>query len=119
MDNLDRKKIGDFGEKIAVKYLQNKGYKILEKNYRVQGGEIDIIAKKKKELIFVEVKTRTNQNYGWPEEAVDSKKIKRILIAGEKYLQKNNVNLYFHIDVIAILIKNKKANLKHYQNVEL
>ena len=60
------KEIGKLGEEIATQYLRNKGYKILDRNFMCRQGEIDIVAHTKKELVFVEVKTRTNLSYGRP-----------------------------------------------------
>ena len=75
------KKMGMLGEKIASQYLEKEGYFIIEKNFSCKQGEIDIIAKdtKSKELVFLEVKTRTNYKYGKPVEAVDEKKQKHYL----------------------------------------
>lgn len=66
-----RHEIGKLGEDLACKYLQNKGYKILERNFEAKQGEIDIIALDKEELVFIEVKTRSNILYGKPAEAVN------------------------------------------------
>ena len=61
---MNKRKFGIIGEKIAQKYLKNNGYKIIENNYYTRNGEIDIIANKEKYIVFVEVKTRTNEKYG-------------------------------------------------------
>ena len=73
--------LGKFGESEAEHYLKKKRYKILEKNYRGRLGEIDIIAEKKKEIIFVEVKTRKSDKFGKPYEAVDFRKQRKIIIS--------------------------------------
>jgi len=75
---IDSKAVGELGENIAARYLANSGYAILEKNYTCKFGEIDIIAKKGMVIAFVEVKTRTNISCGYPEEAVNKYKIKKI-----------------------------------------
>lgn len=61
-----KKNLGQEGEKIAIKYLQRLGYTIIEQNFRCKSGEIDIIAKEKEQIIFIEVKTRTSNRYGEP-----------------------------------------------------
>lgn len=80
--------IGDKGEDLACKYLQNQGYKILERNYRIRGGEIDIVAREKETLVFVEVKTRYSHEYGLPEESITPWKIKALLKTARFYIQK-------------------------------
>ena len=70
--------VGRGGEERAVRYLKKKGYRILERNYRTHGGEIDIIARFRRILCFIEVKSRKNAEYGWPEEYIHSRK-QRIL----------------------------------------
>ena len=106
---IDSKAVGELGENIAARYLANSGYAILEKNYACKFGEIDIIAKKGTVLAFVEVKTRTNISYGYPEEAVNKYKIKKIkntanfFIVNNKPLQDFN----FRFDVISIIADKK------------
>lgn len=87
------KKIGKFGEDKAVSYLKIKGYKILSRNYRSgRGGEIDIIAEDRKGiLVFVEVKTRTNNSMGDPADAVNYYKKKNIINTALKYIHKNRL----------------------------
>ncbi len=79
---------GKYGEDLACKYLQDQGYKILERNYRIRGGEIDIVAKDKETLVFVEVKTRWSHEYGLPAESMTAWKIKFLLKAAMFYVQK-------------------------------
>lgn len=114
----DRQKIGSFGEDIAVDYLQENFYKVIERNYRYGHGEIDIIAQKDDLLIFVEVKTRKNLEFGAPELAVTKNKQKQIRKIAEMYLIENNkFDLDCRIDVIAILLqKNSNPKIKHIKN---
>ena len=67
-------KIGKYGEEVAKRYLKLKGYNIVQSNFSCRQGEIDIIANDDKELVFIEVKTRSNLLYGYPVEAVNSTK---------------------------------------------
>jgi len=106
MNNKQRE--GKIGEKIASKYLEEKGYKIIIKNFRCYRGEIDIIAKEKDTLIFVEVKTRTSTKYGEAKEAVNRQKQKHIFEAAEYFLYKiKNDEIFTRIDVIEIYINNR------------
>ena len=82
---------GSAGEDAAAAYLKKKKYKILERNYKNTYGEIDIIAKFKKDIIFVEVKTRKSDKYGKPYEAVNYYKQKRMIAAAKSYLYTNNL----------------------------
>jgi putative endonuclease len=112
-------KLGKFGEQIAANYLQNKGYQILETNYYTRDGEIDLICQKDKILIFVEVKTRTNRAFGWPEEAVTDDKVEKLANTASHYLQEKEIDPEWQIDIISIVInkKAKSAGLKHFQNI--
>ena len=98
-----KKNTGDKGERIAEKYIKHKGYRILERNYRTEAGEIDIIALDGNEVVFVEVKTRTDTKYAFPEETVDRKKVRRIAASGEIFLRaKGLLGKRRRIDVIAV-----------------
>lgn len=104
---------GRKGEDIAVKILQKKGFKVLERNLRNIGGEVDIIAVKNECLYFVEVKARKDDRYGVPEQAVNQNKIKRIQNAGLFYrMQHDNLPEKMQILVISIIIQNRKAKYK-------
>lgn len=113
-----KKKLGNLGEKLAAEYLEKKKYKIIEKNFYCKQGEIDIIAKNKNELVFIEVKTRSNTNFGTPSEAVDYKKQKHIYKAAKYYLYKNKISeIPIRFDVIEILIKDGKFNINHIKQI--
>ena len=92
----DRKFVGDAGEDFAAKVLTAKGYQILERNYRCRTGEIDIIAERCDELIFIEVKTRLTTHFGTPAESVTREKQRRIRGAAACYLKIHGRN---HSDV--------------------
>jgi putative endonuclease len=114
----EKQKLGQIGEDLAVKLLIGKGYEILERNYRYGHGEIDIIAKEGGELVFVEVKTRNNLEYGEPEYAVTKKKQKQIKKIAELYLYEKEIEeIDCRIDVIAILMeKGKDPVINHIIN---
>lgn len=109
-----RHEIGKIGEELAVKYLQEKGYEIIERNFECKQGEIDIIAKDKEEYVFIEVKTRSNENYGKPKEAVDKIKKKHLYRSTEFYIYIHNLEKApIRIDVIEIYKKKEKYILNH------
>ena len=106
--------IGKLGEDIAVNYLKQKGYKILDRNFECRQGELDIIALDKKEIVFIEVKTRTSNRYGLPSEAVNKIKQKHMLQSIKYYLYTRNLNDEFvRIDVIEVYIKDNVYKVNH------
>jgi putative endonuclease len=115
-----RKKIGIFGEDLALEYLVKKGYKIVDKNVRTGHQEIDIIAKDKKNmLVFVEVKTRTSI-YGEAEESVFNRKLAKLKLGMMKYLTTHKIRSpFFRLDLVSIYInrQTKIAKIKHYKNI--
>lgn len=108
--------IGKLGENVACEFLKGNGYILIEKNFRCRQGEIDIILKDtvKGDLVFVEVKTRTNSLYGYPVEAVNNYKQKHIYNSAKYYIYKNRIeNIPIRFDVIEIVIKNNKFSMNH------
>lgn len=122
MAKTEKRKFGDYGEKVAEKYLTSKGYKILERNYQKPWGEIDLIFNNKDEIIFCEVKTRDSKNsaHYLPEYSINKKKIKNLIKICETYLSdhKCNSDQKWRIDVLAISIDKtiRKANINHIEN---
>ncbi len=119
---MDKKLLGRLGERLAKNFLEKNGFEILEKNYFVgKLGEIDLIAKKNNLLHFIEVKTRTNKNFGWPEESVGKTKLEKIILCAHEYLSENQLNNLWEIDVIAISInfQKRQANLRFIKNVSI
>ena len=104
----EKKKLGDIGESTAANYLLRKGYNIIVKNFRYgRNAEIDIIAEINDTIVFVEVKTRTNDKFGTPAEAVDNRKQQKIIMAAEKFLQVNNFfDRACRFDVIEVFADN-------------
>jgi putative endonuclease len=101
----DKRQIGFQKEKVAAEFLKQNGYKIIETNFKAKCGEIDIIAKDKRGLSFVEVKYRKNTNYTRPIEAVTPKKQKKIIKTAIRYLSKNNIKSDFRFDIVSITDK--------------
>lgn len=105
--------LGEEGEKIAVRYLQSKGYIIYEMNWRFGKLEVDIIAEDGRELIFIEVKSRSSEIYGRPEEAIDGVKELAILNAAEIYIRDFNLEIEVRFDVISVIINKNKSKIRH------
>ncbi len=109
----------DFGreaEQTAVRYLQQKGYEILERNWRFQKAELDIIAMKDNTLVVVEVKARTSDYFGAPESFVNPRKMKLIVQATQEYITRNDLDLEVRFDIISILKNRYKEELEHIEN---
>ena len=107
-------KSGPEGERAAARYLEKKGYEIVDNNYRVCGSEIDLIARKDDTLCFVEVKTRGTDDYGLPEEFVDRRKRQKIIRAAKVFLgREGNENFYARFDIISVLYKDGKTEINH------
>ncbi|MEZ4103925.1 MAG: YraN family protein [Candidatus Paceibacterota bacterium] len=128
----NNKKIGEIGEKIAGKYLKNKGFTIIQYNYLKKWGEIDIVARGTKNIHFVEVKTVSYETKKdlemsvargtWrPEENVHEHKIRKLSRAIESWIIENECNLDWQIDVIAVKVvpREKHATVKYIPNVIL
>lgn len=106
-NSKNKKAIGNSGEQIAAEYLANKGYAIIEKNWRFKHGEIDLIAENNNTIIFVEVKTRSTSYFGNPEIAVTPKKQKTIANTAQAYLDLNNLNKECRFDIVSIVLVNE------------
>ncbi len=100
------KTTGNKGEELAANYLSEKGYVIIERNWRFRHAEVDIIASKNNRLHFFEIKTRTTDKYGKPEESMSHKKMNMLKTAAEEYQYKNPQWKYLQFDVLAITITN-------------
>lgn len=98
--------LGKKGEALAITYLEQKGYVILEKNYRYLKAEVDIIAQKGKTLVAVEVKTRSTPDFGNPQDFVKPKQIQLLVKAVNEYVNRRQLDAEVRFDVVAI-IQNK------------
>lgn len=113
----NRRQKGKEGEDLAVDFLRAKGYRILERNFRFERGEIDIIAQEGETLVFVEVKARRSKTYGEPEEAVTEFKKRQLEKVAEGYLVERGIEVReCRFDVIAIEVKEKKPTIRHIVN---
>lgn len=115
---MSKSEVGKLGEEIAKEYLIRKDHKIIVQNYRFGHGEIDLITESGDTLVFVEVKTRQNLNFGEPELAVTPGKQKQLKKIGNAYLYQNEITQKeCRFDVIAILLeKGKEPRITHYEN---
>lgn len=116
---MNTKQIGDFGEDAAVDFLENSGYEILERNFRLKFGEIDIIAEKNGCTVFAEVKTRRSNAFGEPSEYVDYKKQQRIKMTAAVYADVENADMRF--DVIEVFYSENNGQpvmnkINHIEN---
>ena len=112
---------GDTWELIAIKFLQNKWYQILDVNFKFKRfWEVDIIAKEKDLVIFIEVKYRNNLEYWLPEESITKSKLRKCKKTIEYYVLKNWLDFEkIRFDVITILKAETSYKLKHYKNIEI
>lgn len=113
-----KQNIGKIGEDAATKFLKKLGYKILCRNFRNSYGEVDIIAKDKSCTVFIEVKTRTSVDFGYPSEAVDCRKQNKIIMVAQTY-PKISYNSYIRFDIVEVYIdkNSKKINeINHIKN---
>lgn len=112
-----KQKIGEKGEFIAERHLKKKGYKILERNYRTKLGEIDIIAKEKKTIVFVEVKTRRSWQFGNPKGSVTPAKQRKISMVALQYLKTiDRSNTKARFDVVAITATRDTPQIEIIKN---
>lgn len=104
MDKLNRIQLARWGENIAREYLIAQGIAILQMNFRSKLGEIDIVGKENEDVVFFEVKTRSSKNFGYPEEAVNQKKINKIEVVANDFLDFNKLSdANWRIDTVAII----------------
>jgi putative endonuclease len=120
---MTTREIGELGERKGFKYLKKYGYKIIEKNFRARSGEIDIIAKDKDHLVFVEIKLRTTSEFGTPGEAVGAAKQSKIIRSALQYIKMHKISgANIRFDVLSIgpgeseieLIKNAFMSTDKY-----
>lgn len=112
-----RMELGSKGEELAVAFLKQRGYTILEKNFRCKFGEIDIIALERKTLVFVEVKTRSSLGFGSPQTSVTQKKQDQLTKVALFYLQKKQLfNREARFDVVAVELNSAKRQIELIRN---
>ena len=105
--------LGKLGEELAVDYLINNGYTILDTNWTFQKAEIDIIAQSENTLAIVEVKTRSSLEFGLPQDFVKPAKIQRLVKAVDEYVNQKNLELEVRFDIVAIYKDGKSFAIEH------
>ena len=112
-----RKQRGAEGEALAARFLEQQGMRVLQRNYRYERGEIDIIVEDGEELVFVEVKARRTKSFGEPEDSVTPQKQDQIRSVAEGYLLEHGIqNTACRFDVVAIFFHHGKAEINHLRN---
>ena len=111
----DKIKTGNKGEAIAANFLRTKGFEILVRNFRHKRVEIDLIAKRNDWVIFVEVKTRSSNAYGEPEEFVDYQKTNNIFEAAEEWIYANDWHGHIRFDIISVKL-GKEPVVEHFED---
>ena len=113
--------IGRLGEVIAKRYLQNKGYRIVKQNYRTKYAEIDLIARSKDILVFIEVRTRKDEQLGTPEESINRYKIRKLIRNAQAYMARMSYAGKCRIDAICIVLDGagRAGRTSHYENITL
>lgn len=111
--------LGKKGEQLAVDFLQKKGYKILERNYRYQKAEIDIIARLNDTLCTVEVKTRSTPDFGNPQDFVKPKQIQQLVKAIDFYVIENDLDVEVRFDIVAIIKNKLGTKIEFFENAFL
>ena len=111
--------LGKIGEELAVNYLIEKGYEILERNWRNKHKEIDIIAKDGGTLVIVEVKTRQSDGFGEPDMAVTRQKQMRLVYAANAYVFRNRLDLDIRFDIISIVFNQGNPKIDHIEDAFL
>jgi putative endonuclease len=111
----EHNELGKIGEELAVDFLMEKGYEILETNWTFQKAEVDIIAQKNTVLAVVEVKTRSSVDFGSPQDFVKPKKIQLLVKAINEYVVSNDLDVEVRFDIIAIHANNKEFEIEHLE----
>ena len=118
--SLHRQKLGKTGEDLASEYLRHHGYTVIERNFKARYGELDIIAVKDNTLVVIEVKTRENNAFGNPEEAITKRKLRELILTTQYYsVLHPELPQLLRIDLIAIAMNTEvqKYRLKHITDI--
>ncbi len=111
--------VGKIGEDIAKRFLVKQGHKIIEQNYKTKYAEIDLITKKEKDLVFIEVRTKVGDSFGTPEETINKKKMRKLWGNAMAYMNRKKWVGSCRIDAICIVLKPDYSveRLNHYENI--
>ena len=111
--------VGKIGKNLAKEFLEKQGYKIIEQNYKTKYAEIDLVARKEKELVFVEVRTKVGENFGSPEDTLNKAKLWKVLQNAKTYSAFKNWQGSARVDAVCIVLKSDYSieRLNHYENI--
>ncbi len=112
----EHNELGERGEKHACEYLIKKGFSILEKNWRHNKDEVDLIALHNEYLVIIEVKTRSNLYFGEPQIFVNKKKQAFMIRAANAYILKNDIHLETRFDIISVILSGDRLSIKHIED---
>jgi putative endonuclease len=115
----EHNELGKLGEDLAVQYLTDKGYEILERNWRNIHKEIDIIAKEGDDLVIVEVKARQTDEYGEPDIAVTKRKQRMLIAAANAYITRKGLDVETRFDIVSIVFKDGEPVIEHIEDAFL
>jgi putative endonuclease len=108
---------GKKGEEIAVKFLENKGYEVVARNYRIKRQEIDIVVKHEDTYVFVEVKSRSSSDFGFPEDFISAQQEGRIRNAATHFLVEQNIDTKdIRFDIVSILVYENAIEIEHFED---
>lgn len=110
----EHNKLGKAGEEAALRYLTSNDYIIRHRNWKSGKRDLDIVAEKNRKLIVVEVKTRTNEDYGDPEDAVTNKKIRHIIESTDEYIKMYKIDLPVRFDIISVTGTEPPFHIEHF-----
>lgn len=112
--------LGQWGEEVAANYLESKGYRILERDWKSGHRDLDIIARTANEVVFVEVKTRRTREFGNPFEAVDYRKRHNLLAAINQYVRYRQIDMPLRLDIISIIAEDMShPEIEHIEDVQM
>jgi putative endonuclease len=111
----EHNELGQLGEDLAVDFLRTNGYEIIDRNWRFQKAEVDIIARKKDVLAVVEVKTRSSLEFGLPQDFVNQKKIQLLVKAINEYVVSKDLDVTVRFDIIAIHYTKANIDIEHIE----
>jgi putative endonuclease len=117
---MKRGELGEQGESLAVQFLESKGYRIRERNWRILEGELDVVAEEGDAIVFVEVKTRRSREFGYPEESITQKKKARLIKAALHYMEDHQLeDVDWRFDLIAIecLSNGEVERIDHIEDI--
>ena len=118
-DKIFNKETGELGEALAKKYLEKKGYKIVEQNYRTRYAEIDLVARHKDVLVIVEVRTKVGERWGSPEDSLNRAKLQRVKKNATAYAARAKWNKLYRVDAVCIVLGENQTvqRINHYENI--